>query len=109
MAAAFASLDAALTDDGGASIGYEDAFGLSKVQFRTPTASGDCCTPLLPWGAALDVTPFVDRSLEADIDGVMVRYLAIRDLIAMRRATDRPKDQRRAAELERIAASGRRS
>jgi len=109
MAAAFRSIGAALTDDAGASVGVDEAFGLPKVQFRTPTASGDCCTPRLPWGTGVDVAPYLDRSEQAVIDGVIVRYIAIDDLIAMRRATDRPKDHRRAAELKRIAAGSRRS
>jgi hypothetical protein len=109
MAAAFASLGTALTDDDGATVGSDDAFALAKVQFRTTTAAGDCCTPRLPWGNDLDVASFLDRSVEADIDGTTVRYLAIQDLIAMRRGTSRPKDQRRAAELERIVAASRRS
>lgn len=33
-------------------------------------------------------------------DGTTIRYLAIEDLITMRRAVGRPKDLRRAAELE---------
>ncbi len=104
MAAAFRSLGATLTDDAGANVGFEHAFGLPKVQFRTRTASGDCCTPRLPWGKKLDVTPFLQRATETEVDGALVRYLMIEDLIAMRRATDRPKDRRRADELQRILA-----
>lgn len=103
MAAAFASLDARLTDDDGHSV-LQDAFHLPKVQFRTSTAAGDCCTPRLPWGADIDVPSFLDRAAETEIDGITVRYLTIHDLIAMRHATARPKDGRRAAELEQIAA-----
>jgi hypothetical protein len=35
-----------------------------------------------------------------------VRYLRLNDLISMRRAVWRPKDLRRADELERLATSG---
>ncbi|WP_375433148.1 hypothetical protein [uncultured Friedmanniella sp.] len=30
--------------------GTREAFLLPKVVFTTPYASGDCCTPDLPWG-----------------------------------------------------------
>lgn len=51
MAAAFASVSADLTDDDGVPIRCEPAaFGLPKVLFRSAGASGDCCTPALPWG-----------------------------------------------------------
>ena len=75
---------------------------MPKVQFLTGSAAGDCCTPRLPW-KGLDVVTFLDRAETTKIDGVVVRYLAIGDLIAMRRATQRPKDLRCAAELERLA------
>jgi hypothetical protein len=42
------------------------------------------------------------RSHEDADDGTVVRYLALPDLISMRRAVGRPKDVRRAAELERF-------
>jgi hypothetical protein len=103
MAAAFAALSADLFDDDHEPLtDPTTAFGRPKVLFRTASAAGDCCTPRLPWGA-LEVGAFLDRAEEAEIDGALVRYLALDDLIAMRRASARPKDLRRAAELERLA------
>ena len=102
---AFASLHAELTDDDGGPLPLApSSFALAKVQFRVASAAGDCCTPRLPWGA-LDVGTYIDRALSADVDGVTVRYLALDDLIAMRHVVARPKDRRRAAELEAIARS----
>jgi hypothetical protein len=101
LAAAFSDLAAELTDDDGQAVDVSRAFFLAKVQFRTPSAAGDCCTPRLPWNG-LDVSAFIGRAETAEIAGVMVRYLSLRDLIAMRRATARPKDLRRAVELERL-------
>jgi hypothetical protein len=102
MAAAFASLSADLFDDDHEPLADPTAaFGRPKVLFRTASAAGDCCTPRLPWGT-LDVGAFLDRAEEAEINGTLVRYLALDDLIAMRRASGRPKDLRRAAELERL-------
>jgi len=100
---AFAAVGAGLVDDDGCAVPCDEAaFALPKVQFATAPASGDCCTPALPWGA-LDVTAFVDRALVAtDRDGTRIRYVAADDLIAMRRAVGRPKDLRRADELEAI-------
>jgi hypothetical protein len=70
------------------------------VQFHTASASGDCCTLALPWGG-LDVGDFLARPrAAAGPDGMVVRYLDRADLIRMRRAVGRPKDLRRAAELE---------
>lgn len=63
----------------------------------------DCCTPRLPWGD-LDVAAFLGRALVAEgPGGLRVRYLQRTDLITMRRAVGRPKDLRRAAELEAMA------
>lgn len=102
LAAAFAAAGATLTDDDGRTIGCDaSAFTLPKVQFATAHASGDCCTPQLPWGS-LEVASFVDRSLAADLGGFTVRYLTRADLIAMRVAVGRPKDLRRADELRRL-------
>ena len=106
IVAAFASIDAELTDDGRGVPCDAFAFALGKVQFRAVGAAGDCCTPRLPWGG-LDVAAFVERSLVTDVGGVRVHYLAIDDLVAMRRAVGRPKDLRRADELEAIVRSGR--
>jgi hypothetical protein len=81
------------------------SFALPKVLFRTATASGDCCTPALPWGD-LPVTEFLARAVTArTAAGTRIRYLARDDLITMRRAAGRPKDLRRAAELARGAAA----
>ncbi|MBS2961879.1 hypothetical protein KGA66_02385 [Actinocrinis puniceicyclus] len=78
------------------------AFLLRKVQFESPRVSGDCCTPALPWGT-LPVRDFLARSLTAsDPDGLAVHYLRREDLIRMRRAIGRPKDLRRAEELENL-------
>lgn len=100
FAAAFASLSAELTDGSGRAVRCDAAaFGLAKVQFRTATASGDCATPALPWGE-LPIVRFLARPAVACGDGLEIRYLQRADLIAMRRATARPKDLRRAAELD---------
>lgn len=102
LAAAFAAADAGLVDDDGRTIACDpSAFALAKVGFSTVHASGDCCTPRLPWGS-LDVAAFVDRSLAADLGGFTVRYLTRADLVAMRVAVGRPKDLRRAEELRRL-------
>jgi hypothetical protein len=99
---AFASLDAELrTDEGTLVSDVAAAFSLPKVLYETRTAAGDCCTPRLPWGG-LDVRAFISRAETAEVEGVLVRYLALNDLIAMRRAAGRPKDLRRAQELERL-------
>jgi hypothetical protein len=97
LAAAFAAERVALTDDDGRPVGPEALAG-PKVQFTGPTASGDCCTPALPWGTP--VLDHLDRCESAVApDGWTLRWLRRDDLIAMRRALGRPKDLRRAAEL----------
>ncbi len=103
LAEAFAAVGARLTDDDGRQLPCgPEAFLLPKVDFSTPAASGDCCTPALNWGG-LDVAGFGARALSAPIgDGAVIHYLDLADLIAMRRAVGRPKDLRRAAELERL-------
>lgn len=100
---AFRAVDAHLVGDDGRPVALEPAaFLLPKVQFESPRASGDCCTTQLPWGT-LPVREFLDRALTvSDVDGVQVRYLRREDLILMRRAVGRPKDLRRAEELERL-------
>ncbi|MEL6984313.1 MAG: hypothetical protein AAFO29_17940 [Actinomycetota bacterium] len=104
VAAGFGAVDATLWDDDGSPVEVgDDAFRLSKVVFQTATAAGDCCTPALPWGG-LDVTGFLARAERATIDGVVVRYLTLADLIEMREAVGRPKDLRRAAELRALAS-----
>jgi hypothetical protein len=73
-----------------------------KVNFESPQASGDCCTPALPWGA-LPVEEFLDRALTAaDPDGFQVHYLRREDLLRMWLAVARPKHLRRAEELRRL-------
>jgi hypothetical protein len=101
LAAAFAAAGATLRDADGRPVRCEPAaFGLPKVLFRSALASGDCCTPALPWGD-LPVAAFLTRCRVATArDGLVIRYLDRADLIRMRRAVGRPKDLRRARELE---------
>ena len=103
LAAAFADLGATLADDDGNPLPCTTAsFLLPKVVFRTASASGDCCTPALPWGT-LPVQGFLTRAVVLRTEsGHGLSYLRLDDLIAMRRAVARPKDLRRAAELEAI-------
>jgi len=100
----FAAAGARLTDDDGAELATDArAFALPKVLFATPAASGDCCTPALPWGE-LPVGTYLDRcEVVTTRDGLTLRYLALDDLVAMRLAVGRSKDLRRAAELRRLA------
>ena len=100
MAAAFASVPASLTDMDGVPVACEPAaFDLPKLLFRTPAASGDCCTPALPWGD-LPVADFLSRCQVATAaGGFKVRYLTRADLIRMRIAAGRVKDIRRAGEM----------
>lgn len=104
LATAFASLSAELVDGDGVAVRCEPAaFLLPKVVFRTAHASGDCCTPALPWGE-LPVADFLARCRVATAAaGFQIRYLDRADLILMRRILGRPKDLRRADELERLA------
>jgi len=75
------------------------AFSLPKVLCRTTHASGDCCTPKLPWGD-LPVAAFLERSRKArTVEGNIIRYLDLGDLNWMRRASGRRNDIRRADEL----------
>jgi hypothetical protein len=101
LAAAFREAGATLTSNDGNPVPCDlAAFALPKVEFRTASASGDCCTPALPWGD-LQVGAFLSRARTATApDGLVVRYLDRADLISMRRAVGRPKDLRRAAELD---------
>lgn len=104
LANAFASLSAHLTDDEGhPATSDRAAFLLPKVLFRTATASGDCCTPHLPWGD-LDIGGIIDRADVAVTANLTVAYVALPDLITMRRATRRSKDLRRALELQALRA-----
>ena len=101
LAAAFGSLRSRLHDDDGALLmPGPEAFLLPKVQFESPWVSGDCCTPALAWGE-LPVQDILDRALTVShSEGFEVHYLRRADLIRMRRAAGRPKDLRRADELE---------
>jgi hypothetical protein len=100
LANAFTQMSAQLTNDDGAPVPCGPAaFRLPKVLFRTATASGDCCTPALPWGN-LPVTDFLGRCDVASAGDFTIRYLNRPDLIQMRQAIGRPKDLRRAAELQ---------
>jgi hypothetical protein len=99
LAAVFTQASARLTNDDGTPVPCDpEAFRLPKILFRTATASGDCCTPVLPWGSP--VTEFLGRCDEASAGDFTIRYLSRQDLIQMRQAIGRPKDLRRAAELQ---------
>ncbi|MEV0390846.1 hypothetical protein [Nonomuraea sp. NPDC050643] len=100
LAAAFASVGARLADENGDPVAtHPDSFLRPKVEFTSPGAGGDCCTPALPWGD-LRVRECLDHAITATgPGGLEVRYVSREDLIRMRRATGRPKDLRRAAEL----------
>jgi hypothetical protein len=103
LAAAFISVSARLADKDGTLVRCAPAaFELPKVLFRSPAASGDCCTPALPWGD-LPIADFIAGCETATAaPGFRIRYLALADLIWMRRATGRAKDLRRADELEHL-------
>jgi hypothetical protein len=103
MADAFASGSADLADADGRPVACSaSSFLLPKVLFRTGSASGDCCTPLLPW-RDLDIAGFLERAARWTCrDGTLISYVSADDLVIMRRAVGRPKDLRRAAELEAI-------
>jgi hypothetical protein len=103
LAAAFGECQSQLVDNDGVFVPTgPGAFLLPKVQFESPWVSGDCCTPALPWGE-LPVRDFLDRALTASgPDGLEVHYLCRADLVLMRRTVGRPKDLRRAEELERL-------
>ena len=100
ISAAFSAASAMLWDDDGCSLPVEvEAFELPKVQFRTATSAGDCCTPALSWGG-LDIEGSLTRASSAVVDGVRLHYVSRSDLIAMRLAVGRAKDRRRAVELQ---------
>ncbi|MFC5834695.1 hypothetical protein [Nonomuraea insulae] len=107
LAAAFTSVDAHLTDEAGRPLAtHPDSFLRPKVGFTSPGAGGDCCTPALPWGD-LHVREFLDHAITAvDPGGLEVHYVSREDLIRMRRAVGRPKDLRRADELDSDTGSG---
>ncbi|WP_250907180.1 hypothetical protein [Nonomuraea sp. NEAU-A123] len=108
LAAAFTSVNAQLADEKGNPLAtHPDCFLRPKVQFTSPEAGGDCCTPALPWGN-LDAREFLDRAITAvDPGGLEVHYVSRKDLIQMRRAIGRPKDLRRADELDSSASDRR--
>jgi len=100
LAQAFTSLDATLTDAAGAALlPTAAALDISKINFRTPTACGDCCTPGLPWGSVPVADYLADHDLVTRADGTVIRFVRRDALIAMRLAVGRTKDLRRAAEL----------
>jgi hypothetical protein len=104
LARGFASAGGcALADDDGRPVACDAAaFGLPKVVFRTEHASGDCCTPALPWGGIPVREMLAGARTAVAADGTVVRYVDLPDLIRMRRAVGRPKDLRRADELQRL-------
>ncbi|WP_043636925.1 hypothetical protein [Nonomuraea candida] len=104
LAAAFAAAGARLADESGVPVATRpESFLRPKVQFTSPGAGGDCCTPALPWGG-FRVGEVLGRAITTvGRDGLEVHYASREDLIGMRRALGRPKDLRRAEELERGA------
>ncbi|MFD1938547.1 MULTISPECIES: hypothetical protein [Nonomuraea] len=106
LADAFTSVNAQLADEQGEPLATHAAsFLRPKVQFTSPGAGGDCCTPALPWGD-LHVRELLDRAITAvGPGGLEVRYVSREDLIGMRRAIGRPKDLRRADELDSFASN----
>lgn len=84
------------------STGCPDLPDLDRPQaaYRVTGTSGDLCTPALPWGD-MDVAGCLDRAVTVhDPAGFTIRCVDLADLIAMRRSLGRPKDHRRADELE---------
>jgi hypothetical protein len=101
MALALSDVGAQLTDGNGEHV-MGNPFDLPKILFRSPCASGDLCTPELPWGD-LPVREFIARSdTTIDAYGTVIRYVSLPDLVVMRRVVGRAKDLRRAVELEQL-------
>lgn len=100
LADAFRELGAVLMDDSGSALvcgGH--ALQVPKILFRTATASGDCCTPHLPWGR-LPINEYIATASVAEADdGTLIRYVSRDALQDMRLAVGRTKDLRRHAEL----------
>ncbi|MFC7816971.1 hypothetical protein [Streptomyces sp. NPDC057367] len=72
----------------------------SQVAYEVTGVGGDLCTPALPWGD-MDVAPCLARAVNAhDPAGFAILCADLDDLILMRRSLGRPKDHRRADELE---------
>src|SRR5260370_33655636 len=69
--------------------------------FRSAFASGDCCTPALPWGD-LPIAAFLARCQVAAAEGLAIRDLARTDLIRMRHALGGPTNLRGPTELGRL-------
>ncbi|MEU4578787.1 hypothetical protein [Nonomuraea sp. NPDC023979] len=101
LTAALAAVGARLMDESGRPLPTRpDSLLRPKTQFTSAGADGDCCTPALAWGG-LQVGDCLDRAVAAaGPDGLVVRYVCREDLIRMRRALGRPKDLRRADELD---------
>jgi hypothetical protein len=102
LSAGFSAAGAALLDDDERPVPCTpEAFELPKISFRSRFASGDCCTPNLPW-KELPVREFIDRARSVRwSDGHVIRYVDLPDLNEMRRAAGRPKDLRRLREFDR--------
>lgn len=81
---------------------YRAALAGAKVYFEGLHSAGDLCTPRLPWGS-LDVESFIHRKVWAHAGSLAVPYLALDDLLTMRRAVTGAKHARRVRELERLA------
>ncbi|MFF3847736.1 hypothetical protein [Streptomyces sp. NPDC002328] len=91
------ALRAALT-----AAGCTDLPDLDRPQaaYRVTGTAGDLCTPALPWGD-MDTAPCLTRAASTyDIAGFAINFAALDDLILMRRSLGRPKDHRRADELD---------
>lgn len=99
LADGFAAVGAVLSgDDGRRLICQDRAFELPKVYFDSRYASGDCCTPDLPWD--VPIRDYLARAASTTtLTGHVIRYIGLQDLICMRESAGRPKDLRRAREL----------
>lgn len=85
-----------------AATGCTDLPDLDRPQaaYRVTGVGGDLCTPALPWGD-MDIAPCLIRAVSThDPAGFAIGYADLDDLIRMRRSLGRPKDHRRADELE---------
>lgn len=77
-----------------------------KVYFEGLGSAGDLCTPRLRWGS-LDVEAFLRRKVWARSEALVVPYLCLEDLRAMRNAVVGAKHARRVRELEGLASEAR--